>query len=172
MTTTETKQDKAAAETLSLRDLARQLDALDATTDWQTRTELGTALEARLGKEAAAEFSRRYEEVALRPAETVLRQMGLFQQEEAAAAAASLNKATAAYRHYRGLSSQAQVSEAELRTASLAWQAERQAFPGAPEQLQEACRRIDAALKAERARPKQHPHQLPGARAPKIDKAK
>lgn len=155
----------------SLRDLARRLDGLDAETDWQSRTELGASLEERLGPDAK-EFARRYEEAALRPAETVLRQMGLLDKEEAAEAAAGLERASAAYRRFKSLSAQAQVSEADLRAASLAWQAERQAFPGAPEQLQEACRRIDAAQKAERARPKQHPHQLPGARAPKIDKAK
>ena len=75
-----------------------------------------------------------------------------------------LKTAGAAYRRHRTLALQAQVAEGDLKAASLAWQAERDAFPeGARALLDKATKRIDQEIAAERALPARHPNQLPGA---------
>jgi multidrug resistance efflux pump len=149
--------------TPTLLDLARRIDGLDATTDWQSRTELGEALKAALGPDAEA-FEARYEDAVLRPTEHVLREMGLFAAAEAKEAADALEAAGAAYRRFRTLSRQADASEEALREASLAWQAAREAVgPGGEAQLAEAQAVIDAELSAARELPPQYPHQLPAA---------
>ena len=86
---------------------------------------------------------------------------------------ARLKEAAAAYRAFRILSSQGQASEEELRAASGAWTAARDAFPaGSPAaaKLEKETVRIDQEIKAERARPPQHPHQLAGVKL--VPKAK
>lgn len=82
-------------------------------------------------------------------------------------------QAAAAYRRYKTLSLQAQVQKAELKEASLSWQAERDTFDkDAQGLLDKATRRIDQEIAEERRRPAQHPNQLPGAirRAPEAKK--
>ncbi len=181
----------------TLLDLARKLDGLDPEAAWEQRIVLGEQVKKILGDKAdefarrheevvlrpvefvlrqmglfdppKAQASERPGAPAAAPRPGPSQEPGTAQEppEPPLSEADRLKAAAATYRRFRTLSNQAQVSEDDLKTASVAWTAGRDAFPEGTEgrgKLDKETTRINQGINAERDRPKQHPNQLAGVR--------